>query len=208
MIRRGTWIVLAIFVGMLGVYLWWSQRPSSSSAGEATATPGPLWSVTAEQIQRIEVQDHEQGVRLIAERQADVGWTVSEPEGAAQDAGRVERAATWLMAPVPRAEIGPQEDLEPFGLASPSYSVTVILSGGTELVLDIGRETPTGSSRYVTFVGREGVLVFTQAGLQEVLGLLDDLIVPPTATAPPTATQTPTPPQDSPTPGATSSYGD
>ncbi|MGH2628664.1 MAG: DUF4340 domain-containing protein, partial [Anaerolineales bacterium] len=185
MIRRSTWIVLAAFVGLFGLYLWWSQQPTTSSEGKATATPGPLWSVTAEQIQRIEVEARETGDRVAAQRQADGGWAVTEPAGAVQDVGRVERAAAWLTAPVPRAEIGPQQDLEPFGLATPSYEVRVTLSGGTELVLEIGRETPTGSSRYVKFAGREGVLVFTQAGLEEVLGLLEDLIPPPTATLPP-----------------------
>ncbi len=208
MIRRGTWIVLAVFVGLLGLYLWWSQQPAGPSEGEATPTPGPLWSVTAEQIQKIEVEDLDAGLRVVAQRQADVGWAVIEPEGAVQDAGRVERAATWLLAPVPRAEIGAQEDLEPFGLADPSYRVTVTLSGGTELVLEIGRETPIGDSRYVNFAGREGVLVFTQAGLDEVLGLLNDLIAPPTAPVPPTATRTPVPGEETPTPAATSGYGD
>ncbi|MGH2605421.1 MAG: DUF4340 domain-containing protein [Anaerolineales bacterium] len=208
MIRRGTWIVLAVFVGLLGVYLWWSQQAATPPEGEATPTPGPLWSVTAEQIQKIEVEDLQAELRVVAQRQAGVGWAVIEPEGAVQDAGRVERAATWLLAPVPRAEIGPQEDLEPFGLVEPSYKVTVTLSGGTELVLDIGRETPTGSSRYVNFAGREGVLVFSQAGLDEVLGLLDDLIAPPTPIVPPTATRTEVPGEDTPTPVATSSYGD
>jgi hypothetical protein len=203
MIRRGTWIVLAVFVGLLGVYLWWSQQPATAPEGEATPTPGPLWSVTAEQIQKIEVEGLEAGLQVVAQRQAGVGWAVIEPEGAVQDAGRVERAATWLLAPIPRAEIGPQEDLEPFGLAEPSYKVTVTLSGGTELVLEIGRETPTGGSRYVNFAGREGVLVFTQAGLDEVLGLLSDLIPTPTPIVPPTATRTAVPGEDTPAPAAT-----
>lgn len=208
MIRRSTWVVLASFVGLLGLYLWWSQQPTTSTEGEATPTPGPLWSVTPDQIQRIEVEDLETGQRVSAQRQAEVGWSVTEPEGALQDAGRVERAATWLLAPVPRAEISPQEDLEPFGLADPSYSVTVTLSGGTELVLEVGRETPTGSSRYVNFAGRQGVLVFSQAGLDEGLGLLRDLIAPATPTVAPTATRTPMPAEDTATPAATSSYGD
>jgi hypothetical protein len=188
MIRRSTWIVLAGFLGLLGIYLWWSERALPASDGEPTPTPAPLWQVTSDQIRRISVEDLDSGLIVAAERDAEVGWKITDPIDAVQDAGRVERAATWLAAPVPRAELVGQTDLEPFGLAVPSYRVVVTLAGGSELILEVGRETPTGSSRYVKFSGRSGVLVFTQAALDEALGLLTDLV----ATATPTVTDTQT----------------
>lgn len=187
MIRRNTWIVLAAFLGLLGVYLWWSSQ-AAQPADELIPTPAPLWQVTPDQIRAILVEDLVSGSRVSAQRDAEAGWLVTDPAGAVQDAGRVERASTWLQAPVPRSDLGPQSDLEPFGLLSPSYRVTVTLAGGTDLVLEVGRDTPTGSSRYVSFVGRPGVLVFSTSGLEEVLGLLVELIPTPT----PTITATPT----------------
>ena len=121
-----------------------------------------------------------------------MGWRVTEPADAVQDVSRTERAATWLQAPVPRSDLGEQTDLEPFGLVSPSYRVIVTLVGGTELILDVGGNTPTGSSQYVRFAGREGVLVFTKSGLEEALGLLVELIPTPTPTITATPTEAPT----------------
>jgi hypothetical protein len=191
-IRRTTWIVLGAFVGLLGIYLWWSSQSPTTPGGEPTATPAPLWQVAPEQIRSILVEDLGSGRRVSAQREPEVGWNITEPADAVQDVGRTERAATWLQAPVPRSDIGEQPDLEPFGLVSPSYKVTLTLVGGTELVLEVGGDTPTGSSQYVSFVGRPGVLVFSRSGLEEALGLLADLIPTPTPTITATMTDSPT----------------
>jgi hypothetical protein len=191
-IRRSTWIVLGAFVGLLGIYLWWSSQPPATPDGEPTATPAPLWQVAPDQIRSILVEDLVTGRRVSAQREPEVGWNITEPADAVQDVGRTERAATWLQAPVPRSDIGEQAYLEPFGLVSPSYRVTLTLVGGTELVLEVGGDTPTGSSKYIRFVGRPGVLVFTRSGLEEALGLLADLVPTPTPTITAISTDSPT----------------
>lgn len=192
MIRRTTWLVLGAFVGLLGIYLWWSSQAPASPEGEPTSTPAPLWQVAPEQIRSILIEDLVSGERVSAMREPEVGWRVTEPIGAVQDVSRTERAATWLQAPVPRSDLGEHADLEPFGLVNPSHRVTVTLAGGTELVLEVGGNTPTGSSQYVRFAGRPGVLVFTRSGLQEALGLLSELIPTPTPTITTTSTDSPT----------------
>ncbi|MEX0788597.1 MAG: DUF4340 domain-containing protein [Anaerolineales bacterium] len=192
MIRRTTWIVLGAFIGLLGIYLLWSSQGQPLADGEPTATPAPLWQVAPDQIRSILVEDLVSGRRVAAQREPEVGWKVTEPADAVQDVSRTERAATWLQAPVPRSDLGEQPDLEPFGLVNPSYRVSVTLVGGTELVLEVGGNTPTGSSQYVRFAGRSGVLVFTKSGLEEALGLLIELIPTPTPTITATSTEVPT----------------
>jgi hypothetical protein len=101
----------------------------------------------------------------------------------------VERALSWLASPAPRAELPDAIDLEPFQLDEPNYRVEITLRDGRTLGFLVGREAPTGGSRYVSLAGRAGVLVVSSFGLDEVLTLQRDLLPTPTPSPEPSATE-------------------
>ncbi len=84
----------------------------------------------------------------------------------------VERAVSWLSSPNTRARLTEVEDLSDFRLDVPEYRVKLLLSNGEQRSFIVGRETPTGGSRYIASPGTEGVWIVSALGLDEVLDLL------------------------------------
>ena len=180
MIRKTTWIVLATFgVVLLVAFLLNSSRDESGPV-ETTPTPQPLWTVASQDIVGLMVEDLEAGETIELERDPVDLWKIVSPRPGAADPARVERAIGWLPSPAPRAEIPEATDLQPFQLDEPSYRIEVRLAGGSNLSFSVGREAPTGGSRYVSMAGRVGVLVVSSFGLDEVLTLHRDLLPTPT----------------------------
>lgn len=189
MIRRNTRIVLLLFVGVLLAALVISRNSAGTTVPSPTASPEPVWSLESSDIVAVTVEDLEsdQVVELMRDEQ-DL-WRMVRPDELAVDAARVERAASWLAAPSPRAEILDAQDLADFELDDPHFRISVTTSSGDQLVLTLGREAPTGGSRYASFGERPGVLVFSTVGLDEVLQLGPDLIPTATATVTPMPTE-------------------
>ncbi len=200
MIRRNTWITLGVFVVLLGFAVWWTRfRPEGAASAEATPTQAPLWEVGADQILGIVVEDLTTGETVDLELQDDGTWVVNQPEEGSITSDRAQQAVDWLAAPRPRTTIPNPGDLLAFGLTEPVNRVTVRLRDGSSRVLEVGAETPTGTTRYVQLPGRPDVLVVSVYGLDDVLGLLTD--VPPTPTATATASATAEGPEVGPTSG-------
>ena len=123
------------------------------------------------------------------ERHPEESWHLLEPTPGPADAGRVERAASWLAAPRPRSILRDSDDLAAFGLEEPSKRIVMTLEDGSQKQLDIGRTDPTGSVVYARVPDGTDVLLMSKFGLDEVLGLLESV---PTAPATPTPTATST----------------
>jgi hypothetical protein len=97
----------------------------------------------------------------------------------------VERAATWLASPQPRAVLPASDDLQAFGLDQPAKRISLTLEDGSQKQLDVGRTDPTGSVVYARVPDSSDVLLMSKFGLDEVLTLLETI---PTAAPTPTAT--------------------
>jgi len=191
MIRKTTWIALTAFgVVLLAAFLLNANRDESAPA-DTTPTPQPLWTVASEDIIGLRVEDLEAGETIELERDLEALWRIASPQPGPADAARVERAVSWLASPAPRAEIPEATDLQPFQLDEPSYRIEVRLRDGSTQSFSVGREAPTGGSRYVSISGRVGVLVVSSFGLDDVLTLHRDLL--PTPTPEPTVEPTEAP---------------
>lgn len=195
MIRRGTWITLGVFVAVLLFALWLVKgRPAGSSVAEATPTPEPLWQVEGTEVASLRVEDLSAGRALEVRRREEGGWEVLRPAGGALGDDAIEMAVTWLESPRPRAVLSPGDDLAVYGLDQPHARITLILRGGPSRVLEVGSDTPSGTTTYVRLPGTGSVYVVSKYGLGQVLGLVEDAYTPtptPTAEAPLEATPTP-----------------
>lgn len=193
MIRRQTGIVVLVFFAVLIVALVIARPEAAELDQTPTAAPEPVWSIESSDIVGITVESLREEQILTLEREEGVLWRMTQPQAMAVDAARVERAASWLAEPSPRAEIFDALDLSAFELDEPHYRITVQTAQGGSLELTVGREAPTGGSRYAQFNDRLGVLVFSTVGLDEVLQLGPELIPTPTPEPTPTLTETPDP---------------
>ncbi len=183
MIRRSTWIA----IGGLGAVIILALILSRSGQPDAVPQPTPvlqvLWTVPADEIAAITIEDRDEGRVLEFERSAEELWRVTRPVEGPADVAKVERAASWLASPSPRAQIFDVESMEQFELVSPAYRIRILLANGTQLEFSVGRETPTGSSRYAISPGIEGIAIMSSMGLDEVLDLLSILDAIPTPEA-------------------------
>ncbi len=185
MIRRGTWITLGVFAAVLAFALWWVKgRPAASSVAEPTPTPEPLWQVESSEVASLRVESLSAGRAVEVRRREGGSWEVLRPVGGALGDDAIEMAVTWLESPRPRAVLSPGDDLTVFGLEDPGARVTISLRDGSSRVLEVGGETPSGTTTYVRLPGMGGVYVVSKYGLGQVLSLVEDAFAP---------TETPTP---------------
>ena len=172
MIRQTTWIAIGGLGAVVILALVLSQSGRPEDVPEPTPAPQALWAVPANEIAVITIEDRNEGRVLEFERTAEELWKVTGPVEGPADVAQVERAASWLASPSPRAQILDVGSVEQFGLVPPAYRIRILLANGTQFEFSVGRETPTGSSRYAISPGIEGVVIMSSLGLDEVLGLL------------------------------------
>lgn len=172
MVRRSTWIALGVFAAVILSALILNQTHVEQPPAAATPLPGPLWTVQSADIVALAVQDFGASSILKFERHEDDLWRMVLPEQGAADVASVERAVSWLSSPNPRAQLTNVEDLAIYRLDTPDYEVELLLSTGEQKSFIVGRETPTGGSRYIAKPGAEGVWIVSTLGLDEVLHLL------------------------------------
>ncbi|MFV1858028.1 MAG: DUF4340 domain-containing protein [Anaerolineales bacterium] len=172
MVRRSTWIALGAFAAVILSALILNQTQKEGPRPAATPPPDPLWTVQSADIVALIIEDLTAGYLLQFERHEEDLWRMVRPEQGEAEVASVERAVSWLSSPNPRAKLTEVEDLSDYRLDLPEYRVTLLLSNGEKLSLMVGRETPTGGSRYIALPGTEGVWIVSTLGLDEVLDLL------------------------------------
>ena len=180
MVRRTTRIAVAVFVAVILSAVILNKTQNQQLPPAATPAPEPLWSVDSEEIVGLTVEDLTVSTLLRFERSAEELWRMVRPQAGEADIASVERAVSWLSAPSPRAQLSEVDDLSVFQLDAPDYRVELELSSGERLSFIVGRETPTGGSRYIASPDVEGVWIVSKLGLDEVLTLLKITEIPPT----------------------------
>lgn len=187
MIKRSTWIVLAICLGLVGVFIY-LQKSANTFPAPSPITPMPIPTMeylfpAQEGVVTSILIENREGKSLGLER-VNGAWAITKPFKAAAIQSSVEEAASQITA-LPVLDHLDLKDAD-VGLTAPAYTITIRLSSGKTIAAQIGDETPTGSGYYVRKEGGP-VLVVGKYGILALTGMLD---------APPYV-ETPTP---SPTP--------
>jgi len=184
MIRRSTWITLAIF-GLVLATAVVIQQTQQRQAAQATPTAGleVLFEVEGSDIIALRITSAEGDV--VAVQRAEGGeWTLSEPENAPADQDRVGSAITQAESLRVLSTLEEEPDAGVIGLEPPQYQVTITLGDGGRQTALVGSETPTGSGYYARL--QDGPLrVVNKSSLDLLLELLTD--PPVAATASPEA---------------------
>jgi hypothetical protein len=193
MIRKSTWIVLALFaVSLVIVFLWQRSQNKEEAINEAEATPGQSYlfefsgNIVALSIERV-------GDKSVEFRRDDQNqWVQVRPAGPEIDSAAMDTTIGQLVTLPVVTTLEEAPELQAAGLEPPAYRLLITLDNGDQVIANIGKTTPTGSGYYVLSSDRR-MYIASKYGLDPILQLVD--------TPPLKPTPTPAPPQE--TPGAT-----
>jgi hypothetical protein len=173
MIRKPTWITLAVFIILLVFAILWPQlRPQETTSGIAP-TPEPPWSYPFSEIAGFTVENFEKGKTIEFQKDMEGKWIQTKPIEGQADGTLVEETIDWLAAPIVDRELPSEGDLAPFGLDEPKANITVVFTDGTSNRLQVGNVTATGSMRYVKMPHGYRVLLISKFDVNSVLDMVD-----------------------------------
>lgn len=184
MIRRPTWILLALFVISLGG-LWFWQRSDGNETAE-TGTPFPtslplLLNLDVNQIRDIKIEDAA-GKRLVLSSLGGSSWIITEPERDNVDMDAFSSVLQQLTLLQPLSMIDPIPPLDQIGMVIPAYTITVTDQTGKDTIFEVGVQTPTQSGYYVLVEGK--LYVVGAATIDAFLDMLTNPPVPPKIATP------------------------
>jgi hypothetical protein len=185
MVRRPTLVLLVVFAALVAGAIFWQRSQDKKSPADATATPGSqlLLDLKGSNITGFRLEGAG-GTVVELSRDAEDVWTLVYPKAEATDAAAVRAAMSQLVsAPVlSTLEEGPT--LEAAGLAIPAYRLLINLDNGSQVVMNVGNGTPTGSGYYV-LVSQQGMSIVNKYSLEPLLKLLENppVMLPATPTA-------------------------
>jgi hypothetical protein len=188
MIRRSTWILLAVLAVLVGFSFYLkNQRVKQAAMASPTSSSSMLFLSTEGAPNDIKIEDGT-GKSVEIARNASGAWVLKAPTEATADQGPAEAAATQVGALRSLGEV--QLGLDIVGLAQPSYTITVSFTNGKTHKLEVGSVTPIQTGYYARLDGGT-VQIAEKQGLDSLVSMLTNPPYPPTAT--PTVTATPEP---------------
>ncbi len=190
--KRSTWIVLIVFLALIGVMIYLDQKENAPEAvsGTPTLPPEKLLSEADGAVTGIELSDREgQSVRLVKDGEQ---WRLEKPIETEANQGLVEQAIAQLtvLRILSKPAVAPADA----GLVSAAYQLTLTTASGAKKEILIGDVTPSNSGYYAQEAGGQAVIVLEKYGVDALRNLL---------TSPPylnTPTPSPTPAPPTPTP--------
>ncbi len=159
-----SWKSLAVFAIVLVALIAALAAAKAFLPGAATPTatptpgPDPLLKTTAADVASITAENPDGTITLFCREipgtnggAADYEWSVTEPASDYYAADQVSYMGAGLLTFVATEEISAKtNDLAPFGLTTPTVTVTVRLRDGTKHVVRFGDQAPGTTARYAT----------------------------------------------------------
>lgn len=182
MIRRSTWIFVAVFVGLLGIAFFLQRSGFLEEEADPLPTQRPqILNVDANLFRQIELESA-QGERVLLDKDPQGAWQLIEPAGKQIGSQVSLEAAINAIASLQALNTLENEiALEVIGLSPAAYTLTARANDGRERVLRFGEQTPTGSGYYVQNEAGN-LFVVSTINYESVLKLLSDptILVTPT----------------------------
>lgn len=183
MIRRNTWIILAIFVVLLGGLLYLQKNPLSVSDSETTPTPTMMVSLLPETVtsQMNTITYKLNGMTFVLKKDEQGNWSTNAEQGETLSSDNASTIPQLLSEAYILQYLSSEPDAKSTGLDSPQVEIT-ISNGDTILTtLRVGNPTPTDSGYYVQ-LGSDPPLVSPKSSISPLLSI-----------TPVMGTETPTP---------------
>jgi hypothetical protein len=184
MIRRTTWILLAIFAVLVG-FTWFTQKNQVNKAtGTTTATPTStkayLFDIDSSQVSEVGIAASTGNQIGFAHDPETTQWAVSDLPADQADSFQIESVLAQLFSLQILETLTQTVPLDSVGLASPAYTITIKKTDGSQVVTHVGFETAVGSGYYVK-ADDGNVCIVSKVMMDDVL---DTLTYPPILTTP------------------------
>ena len=173
MIRRSTWVILAILVGLILIAVIVSRRNSNQSpAITPTAFNNNLVSESIVEIVSVRFEnDTDEYLEL--RRENNDGWILVNPEGEILDTSVIENAVTQFATTRILSELIPAPSRNATGLDKPGVVIHLGYLNGEKDTFIIGNKTQTDSGYYV-LSGEDKVYVVTPSGIDSLVRIIDN----------------------------------
>ncbi len=181
MVKRPTWILLAVLALAVGAYFLVKNQPSKANALTATPTANSFLITQADGVlQSLRISDNK-GNNFQMQRDLSKAWVITAPTSGAADQGLAGAAETQVGALriVTILETPPTPSA--IGLATPADTMELGFVSGASHKIEVGSMTPTSSGYYVRFDGGK-IYVIEQSGIDALVNLLTAPPFPATAT--------------------------
>lgn len=190
--KKSTWIVLVVFLALVGLMVYLNQKdPSPEASADTTPTVPPEYLLSETDGTPVSIEITSQDGNAVRLARSETGlWAIEKPFKAEADQASAEAAASQLSSL--KIISKPNVAVTDVGLVSPVYSLLIQFADGGEKTFLIGDATPTGSGYYAQIAGIEDIIIIDINELDVVLSLL---AFPPylnTPTPSPLPTETPT----------------
>jgi len=171
MIRRTTWIVLVIFLGLLAFSLYVQNK---NKGNQVEVTPSPvvesLLDINSDEISTLRIED-ERGRAVEFKTVEGNEWILVVPKSEATDSNAVDGAVNQIVSSHVISTIDPAPPDDATGLKNPEYQIHLLLKDRRQMIINVGVQTATGSGYYVK-IDDGLVKVVDKIGLEAVTNLI------------------------------------
>ncbi len=150
MIKRSTWVMLAVLAVLLAILL---LLPKFKGI-EAEATPSPTpsleapFSFSVSEVAELHVIGSD-GTSVKVKRDESSNWKLIEPDEEVSESNNIEGVVSGVINMNLLSKIDPPPPADVSGISTPSFTVTIINKSGDEEKFLIGNLTPTSSGYYI-----------------------------------------------------------
>jgi hypothetical protein len=197
MVRRSTWILLILFAVLVG-FAWLFQRYQTNKAGNAaTATPTTslvkLYDLTNFKVNDINITDNA-GTKIdLYQLPGSSNWAITNVPVEKADSTKIGSISAELFSLKTQESLTQSPPLDSIGLATPAFTITMTTTDGAQLITYVGTQTAIGTGYYAR-VDSGSVVIVDKVAMDDILSLLKNPPMLPTATpvVTPTGTAKPT----------------
>ncbi len=172
MVRRTTWIVLVLFIGLLAFSLFWQNR---NKGNQGKVTPSPvvqsLLDIKSDEIANLRIED-DQGGAVEIKRVEGNGWILVVPKSELTDSNAIDGMVNQFVSLHVISTIDPAPPDGATGLKNPQYQIHLRIKDGRQMIVNVGVQTATGSGYYVK-VDDGFVKIVDKIGLEAVTKLIN-----------------------------------
>jgi hypothetical protein len=207
MVRRSTWIVLGIFALVIGFFFVFQRYQANQSENSATATPTTapvyLYNLGGAEVNDIKIADNAGGSIELYRDPTTLKWAIEGISADQADSSKILSLSDQLTSMKVEDTLTEKVPIGSVGLEVPVYTITLTTSDNSQFVTYIGMQTAIGTGYYVQ--NKDGqVMIVDKTAMDDILNLVKEPPLLPTATpeVTPTETISPTisPNQGTPTP--------
>jgi hypothetical protein len=170
MIRKQTWILLAIFIILLGAAFYLRKNPlpeKSEVTPSPTAQARLLEGWQSSDIVWLSVTKGNNPA-VQAAQDASGRWMLNEEQPTVVEPGKIEAVQAEIAEALIQASLPANYDLAAVGLDVPTAVISIRNAAGKEVHIQVGTSTPTGTGYYLQ-VDQQAPVVVSKGAVDSIL---------------------------------------